>query len=322
MDEPMIPATDNSENSVIGDLLSEARRIGFHSLGIARAGKSPHAQKFNDWISGGMHAGMKWMESNVDRRCDPTLSLKGAQSIIMVTLPYPDSPELPPTSPRIARYARGRDYHKVMPPLLKELCAFVSENGKWNTWYCVDSSPILERDWAELSGVGWIGKNGLIIDESVGSWFFLGGIVTDRILPVTEPVVDRCGSCTRCLEACPTDAIVKPKSIDARKCISYWTIEHRGEFPPDTRLHDWLFGCDICQEVCPWNQRPARIHPPVHEDLKPRVAPGSLDEILQMDETRYLEAFAGTPVTRTGLEGLKRNARRIQKENGIGEETN
>lgn len=311
----MIPATGNSENSELGILLDEARRIGFHSLGVAEAGESSHADRFRQWVDLGMHADMKWMESNTDRRCNPTRTLEGAQSVIMVTLPYPDDPDLSDDAPKIARYARGRDYHKVMKPMLQELCDFVSQDGRWDTWYCVDSSPILERDWAELSGLGWIGKNGLILDEQIGSWFFLGGIVTDRVLPVNKPVMDRCGTCTRCIDACPTSAIVKPRTIDARKCISYWTIEHRGEFPDEVQLHGWLFGCDICQEVCPWNERPARTRPAVHQDLQPRKSIETCKEVLQLDAEDFFQLYAGTPVTRTGLDGLKRNARRILDEN-------
>ena len=314
MEEPMIPATDNGENSELGDLKAAALRIGFHSLGVARAGESPHAHRFLEWVDQGMHAGMKWMESNKERRCDPTLTVDGAQSVIMVTLPYPDDPELPESAPKVARYARGRDYHKVMKPMLKQLCESVSQNGKWKTWYCVDSSPILERDWAEMSGLGWIGKNGLIIDEEIGSWFFLGGIVTNRPLPTTSAVMDRCGTCTRCLDACPTSAIIEPRRIDAGKCISYWTIEHRGEFPENTKLHGWLFGCDICQEVCPWNQRPARLKPVIHPELKPAKSAETCKEVLDLDREGFLDIYAGTPVTRTRLEGLKRNAQKILQE--------
>ncbi len=320
MEEPMIPATDNWENSELGDLKAAALRIGFHSLGVARAGETPHAHRFRDWVDQGMHAGMKWMESNKERRCDPTLTVDGAQSVIMVTLPYPDDPELPESAPKVARYARGRDYHKVMKPMLKQLCESVSQNGKWETWYCVDSSPILERDWAELSGLGWIGKNGLIIDEEIGSWFFLGGIVTNRPLPSTSAVMDRCGTCTRCLDACPTSAIIEPRSIDAGKCISYWTIEHRGEFPENTKLHGWLFGCDVCQEVCPWNQRPARLKPVIHPELKPAKSAETCKEVLDLDREGFLDIYAGTPVTRTGLEGLKRNAQKILQEENREEE--
>ena len=321
MEAPTIPTPNNRDNSELEDLLQEARNLGFYSLGVSRAGVSPHADRFMNWIDNGMHAGMEWMKKNTERRLDPTLTLEGAQSIVMVCLPYSDQPELNDSAPRIARYARGRDYHKVMAPLLKKLSHYISDSGKWKTWYCVDSSPILERDWAEISGLGWIGKNGLLIDREIGSWFFLGGIVTDRTYPTTTPVTDHCGSCTRCIDACPTSAIVKPRSIDARKCISYWTIEHRGELPKEASLHGWLFGCDICQEVCPWNSRPARISPEIHEDLKPRSAPESAEKILDLSHEQYLEFFAGTPVTRTGLQGLQRNAQQLIREKGDQEKT-
>ncbi|MDG1456256.1 MAG: tRNA epoxyqueuosine(34) reductase QueG [Planctomycetota bacterium] len=310
----MITEPLGSENSSLNNLDSYAREIGFHSLGVARADRSPHAEKFQSWIDSGMHADMEWLTRNTDRRLDPRKSLQAAKSIIMVNLPYSSKSDSPPTAPKIARYARGRDYHKVMKPMLQDLSNHISENGKWKTWYCVDASPILERDWAEISGLGWIGKNGLILNKEIGSWFFLGGIVTDRIFPVTQQITDHCGSCTRCLDACPTQAIVKPRTIDARKCISYWTIEHRGDLPADARLHNWLFGCDVCQEVCPWNTRPGRIDPPIHKELEPRTPPESSEQVIDATHEEWLEMFAGTPVTRTGFTGLKRNAQKIIQE--------
>ncbi len=315
MEMPIIPNPDTGEIPELESLRREALNLGFYSLGIARAGVSPHSKRFRDWIQSGMHAGMKWMENNTDRRLNPTQSLNGAQSIIMLCLPYHDRSEQPDSAPKIARYARGRDYHKVMTPLLKQLCDYISQSGHWKTWYCVDTAPILERDWGEASGVGWIGKNGLLIDKEIGSWFFLGGIVTDRFYSATSSVSDHCGTCTRCIDACPTDAIVKPRTIDARKCISYWTIEHKGELPQESQLHGWLFGCDICQEVCPWNNRPARVQHPVLEDLKPRRAPETAEEVMKMTHDEYHKYFAGTPLTRAGFDGLKRNAHKLTKEN-------
>ena len=310
----MIPIPESGENSELEELRREALKLGFSALGIARAGISPHAERFRDWIQAGMHAGMSWLEKNTERRLDPTHSLEGAKSVVMLSLQYQDEIEAPPSAPKIARYARGRDYHKVMVPMLKALCDHISQSGRWKTWYCVDASPILERDWGEASGLGWIGKNGLLINREMGSWFFLGGIVTDRVLEATPATLDHCGSCTRCLDACPTNAIVKPRTVDARKCISYWTIEHKGDLPAESELHGWLFGCDICQEVCPWNTRPARIHPKIHDDLTPRPIPQSAEEILEFSEVDYLRYFAGTPVTRTGFSGLQRNARALIRE--------
>ncbi|MGE4602209.1 MAG: tRNA epoxyqueuosine(34) reductase QueG [Planctomycetota bacterium] len=296
-------------------LIAEALRIGFHSLGISEATRSPHADRFLRWIEKKQYASMRWITRNTQRRIDPRKSLPGARSVLTVTLPYSSavSSTGPSTDPgaKVARYARGRDYHKVMRPMLESLCEFVSEGDRWNTWWSVDTSPLLERDWAELSGIGWIGKNGIVIDHEIGSWFFLGAIVTDRSFVPSTPAMDHCGSCTRCIDACPTSAIVSPRTIDAGRCISYWTIEHRGELPEESRLHNWLFGCDICQEVCPWNTREGRKDPQIHPELAPRQFPTDPQEITHLSHEAWLEIFAGTPVTRTGYEGLKRNAHKI-----------
>ena len=296
-------------------LIAEALRIGFHSLGISEATRSPHADRFLRWIEKKQYASMQWITRNTQRRIDPRKSLPGARSVLTVTLPYSSavSSTGPSTEPgaKVARYARGRDYHKVMRPMLESLCEFVSEGDRWNTWWSVDTSPLLERDWAELSGIGWIGKNGIVIDHEIGSWFFLGAIVTDRSFVASTPAMDHCGNCTRCIDACPTSAIVSPRTIDAGRCISYWTIEHRGELPKESRLHNWLFGCDICQEVCPWNTREGRKDPQIHPELAPRQFPTDPQEITHLSHEAWLEIYAGTPVTRAGYEGLKRNAHKI-----------
>jgi len=306
----------NRERESTAEVTEEALRIGFHSLGISKATRSPHADRFLKWVEKKHHASMDWITRHTDRRTDPRNSLPGAQSVLSVALPYSsrvpshhDSNSAPES--KIARYAQGRDYHRVMRPMLKSLCEFISDHGRWRTWWSVDTSPLLERDWAELSGIGWIGKNGLVIDREIGSWFFLGAVVTDRPYLASSPAIDHCGSCTRCIDACPTAAIVSPRTIDARRCISYWNIEHRGELPEDVKLHNWLFGCDICQEVCPWNTRPGREDPETHPDLKPRRLSSDPAEILNLSRQQWLDRFSGTPVTRPGYQGLLRNARRI-----------
>ncbi|MGE4618191.1 MAG: tRNA epoxyqueuosine(34) reductase QueG [Planctomycetota bacterium] len=314
----MAGSDSNRERELSEDIIQKALQIGFHSVGISQATRSPHADRFLNWVEKKRFATMEWITRNPERRTDPRNSLPGAQSILTVSLPY-SSAQSPQESAseapvKFARYAKGRDYHRVMKPLLRELCESVSDGGTWNTWWSVDTSPILERDWAELSGIGWIGKNGLVIDQEIGSWFFLGAIVTDRPYRPTAPAVDHCGNCTRCIDACPTDAIVSPRTIDAGRCISYWTIEHRGNLPVDSKLHDWAFGCDICQEVCPWNTRPARIEPKIHPELAPRKFPSDPQEVANMSKQEWLDTFAGTPVTRAGYEGLKRNAQKIIEE--------
>ena len=298
----------------------EALRLGFHGVGVATAGPSAHADRYLEWLQLGRNASMDYMARNVANRIDPRETLDGARSVIVVTLPYDDSPPFPDPGDRnrgrISRYARGRDYHRVMAPMLKKLREFIDCGGKWRSWYSVDTSPILERDWAETSGVGWIGKNGLVIDPEIGSWFFLGTVVTNRGFAADEPAADHCGSCRRCVDACPTGAIVEERTIDARRCISYLTIEHRGEFPsePSVSLNNWLFGCDICQEVCPWNTRSSRRQPEIHPDFQPRPLQDHLESLLTISEEDYLESFSSTAIPRTGRSGISRNARRLIEE--------
>ncbi|MGA1203563.1 MAG: tRNA epoxyqueuosine(34) reductase QueG [Planctomycetota bacterium] len=324
---PAPPAPDGEERATHREardaLEREARALGFRRLGIAPAGRSPHADRFLAWLDAGRHGGMDYLARKVERRIDPRETLPGATSVIVVTLPYADEVPFPDEAEvergRIARYARGRDYHRVMETRLKRLALRIREGERYRTWYTVDAGPLLERDWAERAGVGWLGKNGLIIDPEVGSWLFLGAIVTDRAYPVDAPIPDQCGTCTRCLDACPTGALIAARSVDARLCISYRTIEDPEPVPaaggPD--LHGWVYGCDICQEVCPWNSRPARVAPDILPDLEPRSLPDRLTELSRLDRPRFLEAFTGTSAMRAGHERLAASARAIALARGI-----
>lgn len=307
----MMPAMDSTALKV------RAHELGFYSVGIAAADVSPHAERYREWLAAGRHGTMDYLARNVERRIDPRETLPGAKSVIVVTLPYVSDVDFPAPDDskdgRIARYARGRDYHKVMPPRLRELARHIADDDAYRTWYTADTGPLLERDWAERAGVGWIGKNAVVIDPEVGSWFFLGVVVTDRPYPPDPPATDHCGTCRRCLDACPTDAFVGERSVDARRCISYWTIEHRGELGEfEDRLDGWIFGCDICQEVCPFNRRSGRTAPPVLDDFTPRALPTDLDSLADIDRERFLQAFAGTAVTRTGWQGIARNAHAVR----------
>ncbi len=298
-------------------LESAAAALGFSRLGIARAGPSPHADRFRDWLANGYQGTMHYMARQVARRVDPRETLPAARSVIVVALPYADRVPFPaseePERGKIARYARGRDYHRVMPPLLRGLAALIAQDGAWKVWFAVDTAPILERDWAEAAGIGWIGKNGVVIDPARGSYFFLGVLLTDREYPLDPPATDHCGTCRACLDACPTGAIVEPRTIDARRCISYLTIEHRGEIEPALRhrLEGWVFGCDVCQEVCPYNRRRGRAEPTIHPDLAPRELPDSLPELAALDTRGFTRAFQGTAVMRARVSGLTRNARAV-----------
>ena len=276
---------------------------------------------------------MDYLARKVERRIDPRETLPGATSVVVVTLPYVDDVDFPAPDQldrgRIARYARGRDYHRVMETRLKRLATEIrtheaSGEERFRTWYTVDAGPLLERDWAEAAGIGWIGKNGLVIDPDTGSWMFLGAILTDRPYPIDTPIHDQCGRCTRCLDACPTGALIGARdpgerSVDARLCISYLTIERAEPLPADggATLDGWVYGCDICQEVCPWNTRPARVAPETLDDLAPRPLPDDLATLATLDRERFLEHFRGTATVRAGHVRIAENARAVAATRGV-----
>jgi epoxyqueuosine reductase len=278
----------------------KAAELGFDLVGITTAAPPPHAAEFRRWLADGFHGEMNYLTRRADDRSDPTRLLPDAKSIIVVGMNYCPSTEnrelRTENCYRIARYAQSeRDYHDVMGEKLKQLAALVD-----GIWY-VDSSPILERDLAQRAGIGWIGKHTNLINLSLGNWFFLGCVLTTLELPVDAPALEHCGKCTRCITACPTGAIVAPYRLDARRCISYLTIELKGSIPVELRslIGDRVFGCDDCLEVCPWN----RFAKPV---ITPRKLP-ALVEFLGWDETKFREFFRGTPIERTKRRGFLRN---------------
>lgn len=289
--------------------------LGFSSVGFATAAEPPGARAhLLEWLARGHQAGMHWMTRAPERRVDPELILPGARSVIVATLLY-DHPWADETGelPRIARYARGDDYHEVLGERLHALLeriqrAFPAVRAR----VACDTSPVLEKAWAERAGVGWLGKNACVIHPRHGSWFFLGEIFLDLELPPDPPAVDRCGSCTRCLDVCPTGAFPAPYQLDSRRCIAYWNIEHRGEMPPPAAagIGEWLVGCDLCQEVCPWNRKaPASEEP----RLRPRHAlvTRSLEEWLGMGDEEYRALIRGSAITRIKPADMRRNARHI-----------
>ena len=296
-----------------------AKRIaleeGFDRAGVARLTPSATAGAYRRWLAEGRHAGMGYLERLVELREDPRGLLDGARSILCVAMRYHPAagPEPDPESiwPRVARYARGEDYHRFLRAALKRAATRIeAELPGCATRACVDTTPLLEREWAARAGIGAIGKNTNLLDPEGGSWFLLGEILLTADLAPDEPVADLCGDCRRCLDACPTGALVAPFELDAGRCISYWTIEHRGEIPEAMRgeLGGWLFGCDICQEVCPWNRdaptasRPEFETPPGLRRLDLRWIIEAPDEVLRAD-------LRGTPLLRPKVEGLRRNAR-------------
>jgi epoxyqueuosine reductase len=291
----------------------QALALGFDACGIVRAEplEEEHSRLLA-WLMDGRHAGMDYMARNTEKRLDPTKLVPGSKSVIVVLLNYYPGEKIYPAGediPRISRYALGRDYHKVMRRKLKDLLKWINDElAPAEGRVFVDSAPVLERAWARRAGLGWTGKNSLLLTQK-GSWFFIGEIITDLELSYdTAEVADRCGSCTRCVEACPTQAILPERTVDANRCISYWTIEYKGEEFPEGMpgLHGQAFGCDICQEVCPWNSKAVPHKTPDFEPQKERLTL-TRDDWQKMTGEEFTELFAGTPVMRTGLKGMKRN---------------
>lgn len=300
----------NSHNTQI--IKSIATDLGFSFCGISKAEfLKEEAPQLEAWLKRGYHGKMSYMENHFDKRLDPTLLVPGAKSVISLIYNYYPEKKLDGNDLKIAKYAYGEDYHFVIKDKLNEFMNGIREEiGEVNGRAFVDSGPVMERSWAKKSGIGWIGKNSLLLNKSMGSFFFLSELIVDLELEYDGPVKDYCGTCTACMDACPTDAIPQPYVIDGSKCISYFTIELKEEIPDSVKgkFDNWIFGCDICQDVCPWNSfsqphREARFNP--HGDLekmKERDWQEITDEVFQ-------KLFKKSAVKRTKLEGLKRNIR-------------
>ena len=306
-------------HAIAEQLRSWAVDAGFTRAGVARLEPSAFGTFYRRWLERGHHAGMGWMEHRLEERDDPSRLLPGARSALCVALQYhplegEDEAE-GDLWPRVARYARGRDYHDIFGRRLKALAARI--RGAWpgcETRPYVDTGPIRERELAARAGLGAVGKHTNLLHRRWGSWFLIGEILLTLDLPEETPVADLCGKCTRCLDACPTGALPEAYRLDANRCISYWTIEHRGDLPEAVRpmLGEWVFGCDICQEVCPWNHRPKRGEPlPGDEPLLRLPAPRrelDLAGLLHLDRATYVERFQVAAMKRAKQEGLQRNA--------------
>ncbi len=284
-------------------LEEEARREEFVRFGVASAGEPPGHVRFRQWIAAGRHAGMEYLARTADLRGRPDGLLPGARSIVCLAARHSPRPLVAKDGSRIARYAAGPDYHGALrhraDRAARRAAARLSIDFRYRV--CVDSTPLAERSFAAAAGLGWIGKNGCLIDREHGSFLLLAEIITDLDLPVDEPIAELCGSCTRCLEACPTGAFVEPAVLDSSRCLSYWTIEHRGPLPDAVkeRLGDQVFGCDVCQDVCPWNAplAPADPEPPPARAEWIRMGPGE-----------WRRRFGATAFNRAGRRGLARNA--------------
>ena len=292
-----------------------ALSLGFDACGICRARDSGEEARYMRWLSENCQAGMGYLERNVEKRLDPRELVDGAKSIISVALNYYPPLKQRGGVPRFAYYAYGKDYHEVMWNKLNRLFSFIKDRCPETTGRCFsDSAPVLERFWAAQAGIGFVGKNTLLIIPGKGSYFFLGEIILDKELDYDRPIEENCGECRRCLTSCPTNAIERPYWVNANKCISYQTIENRGEIAPEIvpNLRNNVYGCDICQLVCPYN-REARPHDT--PEFMPSEAFLSLDltKLLEMDEETYREVFRHSAVKRAKFSGLKRNATAISK---------
>lgn len=294
-----------------------ARALGFSAVGIADAqDRGEDAVRLEQWLDRGYEASMRWMAKRKAERGDPSIVLPGIRSVIVVSLNYYDPTPVPGAGPKISRYARGADYHGVMGERMTEFTRWLGEAlpGTNSKWY-VDTGPVMEKPWAQRAGIGWIGKHTTLISPADGSWVFLGVVLTTAELLPDAPALDRCGSCTACIDACPTGAIVEPYILDAGKCIAYLTIEHRGPFAPEVEasLDGWIFGCDVCQDVCPWNAKLS--HPTAESAFEPRevTAAPDAETLLGLDEQQFAGLFAGTPVLRATAAGMKRNCIAYQR---------
>lgn len=299
------------------------RRYIIDELGFDLVGFAPvelmerEAAQYEEWLAKGYHGSMEWMARNVDRRRDVREILPSARSVIVVARNYytPHEHSSDPAHAKISRYAWGRDYHNILPKKLKQLHRYLESiaPGAESRWY-VDTGPVMEKSWAVRAGLGWMGKHTNLITRELGSWVFLGVLISSLEFDHGRPIADLCGSCTRCIDACPTDAIIAPYKLDATRCISYITIEQKPkeELPPElgAQLENWAFGCDICQDVCPWN----RFEKPTDEpSFEPRagVLDLTIDQLRSMPEEEFQERFQGSPVRRATAHGLRRNAEGI-----------
>jgi len=311
IDDAKRTLTDDVRRYIIDELAFDL--VGFAPVELMER----EAAQYEEWLARGYHGSMEWMTRNVDRRRDVRAILPSARSVIVVARNYytPHEHSSDPSHAKISRYAWGRDYHNILPKKLKQLHRHLESlvPGAESRWY-VDTGPVMEKGWGVRAGLGWMGKHTNLITRELGSWVFLGVLITSIEFDHGRPIVDLCGSCTRCIDACPTDAIIAPYQLDATRCISYITIEQKpkAELAPElgAQLENWAFGCDICQDVCPWN----RFEKPTDEpSFEPRagVLDLTVDQLRSMPDEEFQQRFQGSPVRRATADGLRRNAEGI-----------
>lgn len=295
---------------------AESKRLGFLSCGISKAGfLEDEAPRLENWLSNNMNGQMSYMENHFDKRLNPTLLVDDAKSVISLLLNYYPSELQNQDSYKISKYAYGQDYHHVIKEKLKELLHFIqTEIGEVSGRAFVDSAPFLDKAWAAKSGLGWVGKNSNLITQKVGSFYFIAELIIDLKLDYDTPTTDHCGSCTACLDACPTEAIVAPYVVDGSKCISYFTIELKDNLPQEMKgkFDDWMFGCDVCQDVCPWN----RFSKPHNEPLFQTsfdILNFSKSDWEEITTDTFQKVFKNSAVKRTKYEGLLRNINFLKK---------
>jgi len=296
---------------------NEAKRIGFDFVGISRAERlDEDAERLERWLSADMHGKMGYMANHFDKRVDPRELVDGAKTVVSLLYNYATDKQQKEGAPKLSKYAFGVDYHFIVKDKLKELFAFIQDEiGEVGGRYFVDSAPVLDRAWAAKSGLGWIGKNSMLINKSRGSFFFIADLIIDLPLLNDNPIKDYCGSCTKCIDACPTDAILPNRQVDGSRCISYLTIELKDEMIPDefqNKMENWAFGCDICQDVCPWNRFSIQN---IEDDFQPKteLLEMGAQEWFDLEKSAFNQLFKKSAVKRTKFEGLMRNLSFLKK---------
>ena len=284
-----------------------ASELGFDLVAVGPAGPPEHGPALRRWVEAGHAATMGYLARRQEERLDPAHLLPGVRSVVCVALNYYQGEAVDPSWKPVARYAWGRDYHDVIAPRLDRLAEHLHHAAGARSRGYVDTGPVLERDLAARAGLGWIGKNTMLLHPRLGSWFFIGVVLTTAELAHDQPLADRCGSCRACLDACPTGAFVAPYVLDARRCVSYLTIEHRGDIEPERRagMAGWQFGCDVCQDVCPWN---GKAPVTTATDFEPQAPFPGAAAIAGMDDATLRRWFAGSALLRAKPSGLRRNA--------------
>ena len=295
---------------------AESKRLGFLSCGISKAGfLEEEAPRLESWLNKNQHGQMAYMENHFDKRLNPTLLVEDSKSVISLLLNYYPSEEQNKESYKISKYAYGQDYHFVIKEKLTELLSTIqTEIGEVSGRAFVDSAPVLDKAWAAKSGLGWIGKNSNLITQKTGSFYFIAELIVDLELDYDYATTDHCGTCTACIDACPTEAIVSPYVVDGSKCISYFTIELKDNLPQEMKgkFNDWMFGCDVCQDVCPWN----RFSKPHNEPLfnpNPELLSFTKKDWQEITEDTFKKVFANSAVKRTKLTGLQRNIKFLKE---------